>query len=266
MKKLIYIFVLLCCVNSPFAFTPVTNNYEIVIGSDFKLTTQTKNENDPNLKLTMAVKYPQLVGSNLSPAAQQFNKDMEEFVNTEMTEFKSKVAEGVHGQVASEGPANKNDFDLTFQAGVFKINDKKLVNVRFNKEYYYAGDAHPTHDVEVYNFDLISGKKLQLSDFFKSDSSYLKVFSDVSSKALKKQLQDADEQMIEKGTAPKMENFVNWILEPDGILIIFDEYQVASYVDGQPEVFVPYKMLKKYILPDALIEPCVKDPKVCSAI
>lgn len=265
MKKLICILTYLCCATQLYSFTPVASNYEIAVGNDLKLVSQEKQEDNPAAKYSIHIKYPQFTSSKLSPAAQLFDADMQKFAIDEIAEFKNRLTE------LEKEPINipadlSNSFEINFQAGVFNVADNKLVVIRFNKESMYAGAAHPSHEIEVYNFDLTAGRKLQLSDLFKPQSNYLKILSDFCYAQLSKHFTNADDQVLRKGTAPKAQNFANWNLEPDGILIIFDEYQVAAYVDGQPEVFVPYKILEKAILPTAIIETCIKNPKRCSAI
>jgi hypothetical protein len=266
MKKLICALTFLSCSNLLFAFDPAPSNYEIAISSGLKLSSQTKHEEDAQAKYTFNVKYPQFVGNPLEKGAQQFNQEIGQFVTSEINEFENKVADAANTSKIVPPDLDKNSFELNFQAGVFKIQDNKIVSIRFNKEYSYAGDAHPSHEVEVYNFNLMTGKKMQLADLFKPQSDYLKLLSTICYKELNKRFKTADEQVLEKGTAPKIENFDNWNLTPDGLLIIFDEYQVASYVDGQPEVFIPYKTLAKIILPSSIVETCIKDPKQCSAV
>ncbi len=50
--------------------------------------------------------------------------------------------------------------------------------------------------------------------------------------------------MIANGTAPDLKNYQVWNLESDGILITFDEYQVAHYAYGPQEVHIQFDVLK----------------------
>ncbi len=51
------------------------------------------------------------------------------------------------------------------------------------------------------------------------------------------------------GAQPTPENYGNWNITPDGLLITFDEYQVAAYAAGPQEVVVPYTELQSVIDP-----------------
>ncbi len=56
-----------------------------------------------------------------------------------------------------------------------------------------------------------------------------------------------DDQWLNEGTAARRENFENWNLVPDGVLISFEDYQVGAHSFGQPELIVPYSRLQKSV-------------------
>ena len=39
----------------------------------------------------------------------------------------------------------------------------------------------------------------------------------------------------------------NFVLKEDGIIIYFDEYEIAAYAAGMPEFFIPYTHIREYI-------------------
>jgi hypothetical protein len=49
------------------------------------------------------------------------------------------------------------------------------------------------------------------------------------------------------GASPADVNYRNWNITPDGLLITFDEYQVAPYAAGPQEIEVPYIALVGWI-------------------
>jgi hypothetical protein len=48
---------------------------------------------------------------------------------------------------------------------------------------------------------------------------------------------------------PTPENYRNWNIATDGLMITFDEYQVAAYAAGPQTVVVPYSELQAVIDP-----------------
>ena len=49
------------------------------------------------------------------------------------------------------------------------------------------------------------------------------------------------------GTKANAENYKNWNLTPEGIMISFDDYQVGPHSMGQPVLIIPYSVLKDVI-------------------
>jgi uncharacterized protein DUF3298 len=56
----------------------------------------------------------------------------------------------------------------------------------------------------------------------------------------------------QEGTRPRAENFMNWNIVPEGILISFEDYQVGPHSFGQPEFVVPFSHLKSAVRRDGL--------------
>ena len=54
----------------------------------------------------------------------------------------------------------------------------------------------------------------------------------------------SDESMIKEGTEPKLENFKVFKIENGKIKIIFEQYQVAPYSEGLPEIIIPIDFFK----------------------
>jgi hypothetical protein len=51
-----------------------------------------------------------------------------------------------------------------------------------------------------------------------------------------------------------VENYRNWNITPDGLMITFDEYQVAPYAAGPQTVTVPYSELRGLINPEGVLK------------
>ena len=50
-------------------------------------------------------------------------------------------------------------------------------------------------------------------------------------------------QMMIEGTSEKIENYSNFAITNNGILVFFDYYQVAPYYYGVQKVLIPYNKL-----------------------
>jgi hypothetical protein len=58
---------------------------------------------------------------------------------------------------------------------------------------------------------------------------------------------DADSDQIAQGTSATEDNFKVFVPHADGLHIIFNQYQVASYADGVQEITIPYSDLQNVI-------------------
>ncbi|HSW94076.1 MAG TPA: RsiV family protein [Gammaproteobacteria bacterium] len=235
----------------------------VSVDKTMQLVATTRHEEDAALPYQIDTVYPQIEGDNLSAFAQQFNHLVENRVNESVQQFKNYVkADMPHMQTLPDS-LKHNSFKMDYTADVLKPGNATLISVRLSVEGMQAGRAHPYHVHETLNVDLSTGKELLLKDFFKPGVNYLTVFSKYASAKLNQKLQD--KWMIKDGTAPLAKNYAKWNLNNQGILITFEEYQVAPYVDGAQEVVIPWSVLKNLIEPKAVIAACVKTPGGCDS-
>ncbi|RDI38381.1 RsiV family protein [Aquicella lusitana] len=205
--------------------------------------------------------YPRLTSIGANEHVELFNQLVSDLIKEETAEFKNRVAEkqGLQKNLAKSDI--KNELTIDFDTSVVNTHDKPIMSVRFNIHGYVAGTTRPYHYHRVLNFDLDNGQKIELADLFKIDEDYLTFLSDYSRKVLSKKLRN--KEMIRNGTQPIPENFKRWNVNPTGLLITFDEYQVAPYVYGTQTVLIPYVALKQFIMPDSPIGLCLKQRKKC---
>ncbi|MDT4955253.1 MAG: hypothetical protein QOJ02_3391 [Acidobacteriota bacterium] len=193
------------------------------------------------LRYTVKAKYPQATGV-LDARLEKLNQAIKNLITGE-----------VHGFTKDFHAPEERTFSAgsTFESGysvVLATND--LVSIDFVIETYFEGAIHGNNNSLVFNYDLNLGRSLSLAELFKPNSNYLKVISDYSIKALRKQLTpDPDDDWIGKGASASEENYKNWNITRRGLMITFDPYQVASFAEGPHEVVVPYSVLKNVIDP-----------------
>jgi hypothetical protein len=242
---------------------PSDENEPVYISNQLKLVPHSQHEESAEKHYVLDVTFPQIEGDNLSDIAIKFNRMMSDEAKEEADLFKRYVTEDtIHMQTLPAEQRN-NTLNVDYDTNVVKPSQHIIISVRMTVVGMQAGRAHPYHRTHVFNFDLTTGKELTLGDLFKPKSNYLGVISAYSKKELEKKLED--KWMIADGTKPVENNFKNWNIEADNIVITFDEYQVAPYVYGAQEVEIPYSELKKLIAPNSIIAPCVKDAASCLA-
>jgi len=190
---------------------------------DYKITTQT----------------PSLTGSN-DPRVKTFNDEMAAIVKSAVDDYRQKMT--------SFGPAPiqaQSTFDLKYEQTAPAGN---IFSIKFTMEGYVAGMAHPYHVIRSANFDLDKGKDIALSDLFAANSDYLKTIASYCSDELSKR-DIGFTDTFKQGADPTPDNYQEWNISADGLVITFNEYQVAPYVSGPQTVTVPYSELKSLIDP-----------------
>ncbi len=210
----------------------------------FTLDMKNISENDPNGKYQITAQYPFVSGLANAAANDLINKTVLDFVVSEINTFK----EDNEGNVYAVNQNDEGQSTLTIVTATSTPRTIPLISFTVAEEFYSAGAAHPGGVISAFNFDSTTGKKLALTDFFSGD--YLKVLSDYSKIALKKQLgNNASEDQINDGAAPTADNFAVLVPQDNGVHVVFNEYQVAAYAAGAQEVVIPYSALKSVINP-----------------
>jgi hypothetical protein len=214
-------------------------------------------------KIVVKAVYPQLTSENGNPNVVDFNNLVYEFIQQQVTEFKNQVKLTTidTADVPDAAIANGNRLYIDYAASVVGAKNDHIVSIRFNLQSYMAGQAHPTNKHHVINFNLDTDDEVDLSDLFAENTNYLEVMSSYTSRYLSKRL--PQKNIIQDGMAPTADHFTLWNFKPNGILITFDEAQVASSVYGAQSVLIPYATLKDLIAADAPLASCIKRKKNC---
>ncbi len=202
------------------------------------LSSVSLHEENQNPTYEIKAQVPTLDG-NKDARVVNFNTAMLNLVNTEINKFKKDVS-GLPPSSVSPGSFLEVTYALTVQRG-------DLWSFKFSSSRYTAGAAHPALYSITVTYDLGQGRQLALSDLFRPNSNYLEVISKYCSADLSKR--DIGFGALSQGAEPTPENYRNWNITTDGVMITFDEYQVAAYAAGPQVVTVPYSELQAVIDP-----------------
>ncbi len=215
-------------------------------------------KSDP--RLFMKLVYPQLKSQSMEKQAHYFNQLVDAQLNNDLDQFKTSTS--TNHLTALGFRHRTNAFYFDYNSSYIAAGKTPLISVRFSVEQHLATLAHPIHQYDVLNYNLANQSVLQLKDLFNANAAYLDALSDYARKSLaKKHL--PNQALVREGTTPDSGHFKHWNIHPDGILITFDEGQVAPYVYGAQTVLVPYAALKNMIPPTSPIAYCVKQANGC---
>jgi hypothetical protein len=148
--------------------------------------------------------------------------------------------EGFHAQLAEWIEPPDPDWTSFFEAdGSVVWAEPPLVSVVFDVSVFYAGAAHPGHYARTLVWDAERGRALTLAGLFRRGAPWLEALAFRAIPALEADLGEmADLRWIEEGAGPVAENYARWALVEDGLLVLFDPYQVAPYAAGPQAVTI----------------------------
>jgi hypothetical protein len=187
---------------------------------------------------TIEVAMPVMNGSD-DPHVVNFNKAVSQVVQQEVDTFKKSLEE------LPAAPISAGSYFAIHHVPILVTGN--IVSLQLKVETYADGAAHPFDYTVTFNYDLDKGE-LALADLFKPGANYLQALADYCTTELNKT--DLASVLSTDGLRPTAENYRNWNMTADGLVITFNEYQVAPYAAGPQTVVVPYAALKDLINPD----------------
>lgn len=126
--------------------------------------------------------------------------------------------------------------------------------------YSYLGGAHPNSTTFYANFNLITGKKINLDDLFiKNYFHELNNIAEVEFRRFNRLNEDDD--LDEAGFWFDNNRFKlndNYALTAEGIIFYYNNYEIAPYVFGPSELTIPYEKIFHIIKKDSPISQFIE--------
>jgi hypothetical protein len=201
--------------------------------------TSTSSETGQSPDYTIETKIPVMQGDD--PRVERFNAEVMALVMREINQFKTGLA-GLPATPISAGSFFESGYTVVSPPG-------DVISLGFGFYTYSDGAAHPYSYTLTYTYDLQRGQQISLEQLFLPGANYL----DPIAAYCKDELAQRDigfDTLFVTGADPTPENYRNWNITPDGLLISFDPYQVAAYAAGPQEVVIPYTELSDLIDPN----------------
>lgn len=238
----VLIFFLQACGTSVAALTvtatPVPTAAPILLSQQVMLTSVSFKEEAQSPMYWITAQTPKIAGSD-DPRVTAFNKMVNNLIQKEIEYFRENILAQMPNIPIVSGSSFDAKYTLISQHGGYW-------SLKFDFSGYADGAAHPYHYSLTLNYDLEKGNILSLGDLFPQDSNYLEILARYCIAELSKR-DIGFYGGFQQGAEPTPENYRNWNLASDGILITFNEYQVAPYAAGAQTVLVPYGELTSLI-------------------
>ncbi len=207
----------------------------IVTYPDVTTTDKKINEGGPSTDYLIAVTYPILAISDAKYTASI--KTMNTSITSRASSFVSDFKAQLEGILVS---SSDDQSSLLVNSDV--VQSGAIVTVAFTISQYASGAAHPLSFIETVAYDLRTGETITIGDLFES-ADYLSTLSSVSRTFLVKKLGAGEKETIDAGTTAEKENFSVFKVTDNGLVLIFNPYQVAPYAAGIIEITIPWSEL-----------------------
>lgn len=208
------------------------------------------DERHPTYALDLA--RPTVSGVSDEVAA-RIEAELDAFVDERVRLFAADDAEFDH-EAAAELPTGELDLDVTSGTP-----NPELLSVLFTELAMHQGAAHPWTTLHARTFDLATGAPVTLTELFEEDDrTVLQVVSDAVVPVLVARLDPEGEgwatQMVHEGAGPDAEQLSRFVVRRQGLVVHFDQYQVAAGVAGPQEVTLAWDELTAQLTPEARLE------------
>jgi hypothetical protein len=185
--------------------------------------------------------YPQLV-ADTTPLAYLVNLDI-------ATEVQTRVDTYVAGPASIPDPSGATNWLIGNYTVELLTPRVACMVLRWTDN--SASKEQPRYGFQALNYDLASGRRIDLGEVFADQPAALNIISVEARTQLRSQLGgDYVADVVEGGTEPLAANFTGWSLTAEGLKITLDLYQVAGYKYGLPVVVIPWSRLAVVVRAD----------------
>ena len=201
-----------------------------------------KRELRNELILTYNIKYPVITFSNYDIGKTSFNqynlekaKKLEHIVVTELYEDAKKTYDY---NISNGYPVMVYEVILDY---TITFNDEYIVSL-FYDQYEFTGGAHGNTIRTSQTWDLCIGKQLPLSYFYPDNPNYVTEILREINNQIKYQIEAGNNYYFDNYCELILETFKleNYYLTPGGIVVYFQQYDIAPYSSGIREFYLPF--------------------------
>lgn len=141
---------------------------------------------------------------------------------------------------------------LNIDYNSYKVNER-FVSIFFQEQITSPLYANPPQNNYSFLLDLENHKIIDKSEFFKEG--YLDTLSQIAQKKLEKEYPN----LFLEGISPKQENFDNIVFQNEGLIIVFDKYQVLPGYLGLIELPIHYDDINAILKYDPVKNVVIKE-------
>lgn len=215
------------------AFVYLTEQH-VEFTRDLRIVPKSIRERHPDINAS----YPQIVGGN-DPNLARFNQRAQAIVTKAVREFKE-------GEPAPDRSSYSASYNIL-------LATDDLISVEIAED-SYSGGAHPDSEYYTLNYDLRTGRELELKDLFKPGADYKKsireyALKDMNARAraeAEREKMPADQRNEEMFDADQLSEWTAFAVTRKGIFVYYDLPHVIAVFSRE---FIPATILKDQLDP-----------------
>lgn len=194
--------------------------------------------------LTYTIHYPIFTSDCSEQAAKSINS-FYAAISVKMESYcRNSLAEEAKKQADYAGRYQYPFFPYEFISGYTAAYNTGCITSLFFDQYTYAGGAHGSTVRCSDTWDFKLGKRLSLADFYPRDPSYREnILKELERQAKERETKGANTffedypKLLKNSFKPE-----NFFVTPEGIVIYFQQYDIAPYSTGIPEFLLLFEM------------------------
>lgn len=217
-----------------------TPELEINFGDQLRIFPIYVNLKNQSRRYELDVVYPQIEGRKSAGITKLNNL----FKKLATDEYKWPLSPPTKSDLRTyqKFPGSSNTVSLSYEV---PLATHEIVSIYFNAYHYGIGAAHSVQHSFAVNYDLRTGRILNLGDLFKPGAKHLEFISAYCIGELSKDNPyTASDASFKEVLSPKAKNYESWNLSKDGIYFNFDACSVDGCAAGSKEVVIPFVALK----------------------
>lgn len=221
---------------------------------------------DPTADCTyVKMDFPTFTGGTNAEALKKLNMQVQEWLNNQLFEKKSKNLESLtkeffqaYGDFKKEMPDAPGGWTVERNVAANQISPRILILDM--SEYTFTGGAHPNGFERFLNINPQTGELYSLGDLFVPDAE--KKLTTVGEEIFRKQKDLKPNQSLgEAGYFFQDDKFYlnnNFLINPEDITFLYNAYEIAPYVMGPIELKIPYASIKDLVRKDGPLNSFLK--------
>ncbi len=195
-----------------------------------------------NKILEYTIKYPQFISDTYQTLADKLNS----LYRTKAVMYERSNVNNLYQMamvdyeysIANNFPVHQYEAFVTY---VVTYNQDCALSLYFD-QYEYTGGAHGNTLRYSDNWNLQSSRRMELSDFFPDNANYKEFIIQNIIKQIENQNANGNGMYFDNYEKLVADNFKinNFYLTKEGVVIYYQQYDIAPYVSGLPSFTIPY--------------------------